>query len=54
MMSSYSELLRRRYGDRLDSDGRDFIEFIASSAHCMKRLIDDLLLYSRMGRRPLP
>lgn len=54
MMSSYSELLRRRYGDRLDSDGRDFIEFIAGGAERMKRLIDDLLLYSRAGRPSVP
>ncbi|VTU27039.1 Phytochrome-like protein cph1 [Variovorax sp. PBS-H4] len=54
MMSSYSELLRRRYGDRLDSDAQDFIGFIASGADRMKRLIDDLLLYSRVERSAVP
>jgi PAS domain S-box-containing protein len=54
MMSSYSELLRRRYGERLDSDARDFIEYIASGANRMKRLIDDLLLYSRVERSAVP
>jgi len=54
MMSSYSELLRRRYGDRLDSDARDFIDYIAGGAERMKRLIDDLLLYSRVERSSVP
>jgi light-regulated signal transduction histidine kinase (bacteriophytochrome) len=54
MMSSYSELLRRRYGERLDSDARDFIEYIASGADRMKRLINDLLLYSRLERSAVP
>lgn len=54
MMSSYSELLRRRYGDQLDSDARDFIGYIAGGADRMKRLIDDLLLYSRVERSAVP
>ncbi|VTU22682.1 Phytochrome-like protein cph1 [Variovorax sp. PBL-H6] len=54
MMSSYSELLRRRYGDQLDSDARDFIGYIVGGADRMKRLIDDLLLYSRVDRSTIP
>ncbi|MDR6856351.1 ATP-binding protein [Variovorax guangxiensis] len=54
MMSSYSELLRRRYGDQLDSDAQDFIGYIAGGADRMKRLIDDLLLYSRVERSAVP
>src|SRR4051812_11378614 len=49
-MTSYSELLRRRYGDRLDSDARDFIDFIVNGADRMKRLIDELLLYAQAER----
>lgn len=54
MMSSYSELLRRRYGDQLDSDAQDFIGYIVGGADRMKRLIDDLLLYSRVERSAIP
>ncbi|MEO5669560.1 MAG: ATP-binding protein, partial [Ramlibacter sp.] len=52
MMSSYAELLKRRYGDKLGQDADEFIGFIVDGARRMKRLIDDLLLYSRTGREP--
>ena len=49
MVTLYSQLLEKRYKDRLDSDADDFIEYIVENAKRMKYLIDDLLEYSRIS-----
>ncbi|TAN49649.1 MAG: PAS domain-containing sensor histidine kinase [Rhodospirillales bacterium] len=54
MISSYVSLLERRYGDKLDSDARDFIGFAKEGAVRMNSLILDLLEFSRVGRDALP
>ena len=51
MISSYTQLIVRRYGDKLDADAREFMDFIVDGAARMKRLIEDLLAYSRVGTR---
>jgi len=51
MVSSYTQLIARRYGDRLDGDAREFMDFIVDGAARMKQLIEDLLSYSRVGKR---
>ena len=51
MIGSYTQLLERRYGDKLDSDAREFMAFIVEGATRMKQLIEDLLAYSRVGTR---
>lgn len=49
MVTSYLQLIERRYNDRLDDDGREFIHFAVDGAKRMKALIKDLLEFSRTG-----
>jgi light-regulated signal transduction histidine kinase (bacteriophytochrome) len=54
MISSYTQLLERRYAGKLDDDAREFMQFIVGGAARMKQLIEDLLAYSRVGTRTRP
>jgi signal transduction histidine kinase len=49
MVSSYLQLVERRYQPVLDDDGREFIAFAVDGARRMQALINDLLLFSRIG-----
>ena len=51
MISSYTQLLLRRYGDRFDKDAREFMDYVVDGAARMKQLIEDILAYSRVGTR---
>jgi two-component system NtrC family sensor kinase len=50
-ISSYLQLLDKRYGDKIDDKGKDFIERAVSGAHRMQDMINDLLIYSRITTR---
>ncbi|MBI5623324.1 MAG: transporter substrate-binding domain-containing protein [Elusimicrobia bacterium] len=46
-ITSFSQLLARRYGGRLDAEADEFIGFTVEGAATMQRHIDDLLSFSR-------
>jgi len=52
MVTSFTQLLERRYKGRLDNDADDYIGFIVDGAKRMKLLIDDLLTFSRLNTKP--
>ncbi len=47
MVSSYMDLINKRYRDKLDEKGVQFVDFAIDGALRMKRLINELLEYSR-------
>lgn len=48
MVVSYLQLIERRYGELFDQDGKDFLHFAVDGASRMKKLISDLVEYSRI------
>jgi len=51
MVSSYLQLLARRYRGKLDEDGEEFMRFALDGARRGQQLINDLLAFSRVGTR---
>lgn len=52
-VSAFASLMRRRYSDQLDEEGRRCLDFMNEGAQRLQLLIDDLLSYSRLGNKPL-
>ena len=49
-VASFCQLLEKRYGDKLDERGAEYIGFAVDGAKRMQVLINDLLTFSRVGR----
>jgi len=54
LVSAYTQLLLQRYRDKLDSEADPLVNFITEGVNRMQRLVQDLLLYSRVGTRGKP
>jgi signal transduction histidine kinase len=49
-VASFCQMLERKYSDKLDDRGRQYIDFAVDGAKRMQVLINDLLNFSRVGR----
>ena len=52
-MDGFSRILQEDYGARLDNEGLRLLGVIRDNSRKMSELIDDLLEFSRLGRKPL-
>jgi light-regulated signal transduction histidine kinase (bacteriophytochrome) len=50
-ITGFSHILDRRYKQELDEDGKKYIENIIEASIYMSQLIEDLLEYSKLGRK---
>lgn len=50
MISSYVQLLKRRYKDKIDTKADRYINHVVDGTHRLQMLINDLLTYSRVGK----
>lgn len=47
MIVNFAQLTKKRYAEKLDATGNEFLDFILNGATRMSALLDDLLAYSR-------
>ncbi len=52
-IDGYSRIFEEDFADKLDDEGRRLLKVIRTSSKKMGQLIDDLLAFSRMGRKPV-
>lgn len=50
-ITGYTQLLEMEYKQRLDGEALEYMEFMVEGAKRMQQLIQDLLIYSRVGTR---
>ena len=49
MVINFTQLLEKKYGDKLDNKALEYIQFAKNGASRMKQLVQDLLDYARIG-----
>ena len=49
LVALYSQMLQKKYADRLDPQAEQYISYVVSGAHRMEALLTDLLSYSQVG-----
>ena len=50
-IDGFSRILQEDYSDKLDEDGNRILKVVSQNAQKMGQLIDDLLAFSRLGRK---
>lgn len=51
MVGNFVQLLERQYRNKIDQEGQEYINFIVDGVNRMSKLIQNLLKYSRVGRK---
>lgn len=51
MIGMYTQLMKRKLSDKLDNTTNEFMFFITDGVNSMQNLLDDLLQYSRLGKK---
>jgi light-regulated signal transduction histidine kinase (bacteriophytochrome) len=52
-IDGYSQIVLDQYSQQLPEEGRRFLKIVAESAQHMNQLIEDLLRFSQLGRKPI-
>lgn len=50
MIQSYAQLTKKRYGERLEDNGNQFLDSVIDGAMRLNTLLEDLLMYSRHSK----
>lgn len=48
MIRNYVQLLSKKYNDKIDDDGREYIKYALDGSNRLKQMMDDLLTYSKI------
>lgn len=49
MVGNFVQLIEEEYGDKIDAQGRSYIQYAVNSVRRMSRLIDNLIDYAKVG-----
>lgn len=54
VINSYADMIQAKYAQQLDAKGQSYFSFIISHARHMRKMISDILTFSRVGREEIP